>query len=272
VNQCTSHNIPTFPVQFLAGRKKPAVRGYLSLGLPYSTQLALKFPANDAFGFGLRRAKIAVLDVDSTDERVRDDAFARHGEPAIVVRTISGNFQGWYRHDGEPRKVKPWPDRPIDILGHGYVCAPPSRGPAGRYEFIQGGLDDLDRLSTLRNLELPLPLRLARQRRPVERIPEGVRNDRLWEYCMRIARICDSLTEVEDAARAFATEAIDLHGKTHRFTEAEIQTCARSAWRYETEGTNMFGRYRAAVLGHCEIDACERHPDALALYLSRTPS
>jgi Bifunctional DNA primase/polymerase, N-terminal len=254
--------IPTFPVEFREGGKKPAVRGYLQIGMPYSNQLAIKFPTNDAFGFGLRRAKIAVLDVDTADERVRDDAFARHGEPAIAVRTISGHWQGWYRHNGERRQVKPWPGLPIDVLGHGYVCAPPSRGPAGQYDFIQGGLEDLDHLTVLRDLGLRSRPRAA------ERVAEGARNNSLFEYAMRVANGCSSIGELLVAARNFMQTALDVTGMTHPYTEAELRATVGRVWRYETEGRNQFGRYGAATISHDMIKRMAGDADAFALYAS----
>jgi hypothetical protein len=258
-----SNDIPTFPVEFSGGRKKPAVRCYLQLGLPYSHELALKFPANDAFGFGLRRARVAVLDVDTTDERVRDDAFARHGEPVIAVRTLQGRWQGWYRHNGERRRVRPWPGRPIDVLGHGYVCAPPSRGPAGQYEFIQGGLDDLDRLTVLRGLDLPPSAE------PTGRIPEGVRDDTLWRHCMRAAWHCDDFEALLDVAQTFADDCIDLKGMTHAYTAAEVRKCAESAWQLTVEGRNLFGRGAAVVLRHDEFDGLGQDAAYLLVKLRR---
>jgi hypothetical protein len=245
-----SHNIPTFPVEFREGSKKPAVSGYLRLGLPYSAQLALKFAANDAFGFGLRRAGIAVLDVDTADERVRDDAFARHGQPAIVVRSISGHWQGWYRHNGEQRRVKPWPDRPIDILGHGYVCAPPSRGPAGRYEFIQGGLDDLDRLTVLRNLDLD---------ECIERIPEGKRDNWLFRRLLREVKACDDFETVLDVARTMNMSCIP------KLPDAQVVAKAKQAWTYEVEGCNWVGRKARASTDRDEILALSHSPTAAML-------
>ena len=136
--------------------KKPRTKGYLKVGRVGSHQLALKFPAATAIGFALgKRTRITVLDVDTTCERTRDNAFARHGEPAIVVRTLRGHWQGWYRHNGEGRQIRPWSGQPIDLLGAGFVVAPPSQGPHGRYAFVQGGLDDLARLSPLKGIDLP---------------------------------------------------------------------------------------------------------------------
>jgi hypothetical protein len=63
--------IATFPVIINDKDKRPAVSGYLKVGLEYSNQLSLKFPANDSFGFALGvRSRVTVLDVDTSDERV----------------------------------------------------------------------------------------------------------------------------------------------------------------------------------------------------------
>jgi hypothetical protein len=261
------HGIPTFPVRFDGKDKRPCVRGYLTLGLPSSQQLPLKFPANDAFGFSLRRARITVLDVDTADERVRDDAFAIHGTPAIVVRSVSGNWQGWYRHNGEARTIRPWPDRPVDVLGDGYVVAPPSRGPGGEYQFVQGGLDDLDRLTTLRNVALPARSCAAGS----DLIREGLRGNAIWRYCMRQARHCDDLEALVDVARTFAEEEVDMTGTTHAVTDAGIRRAAASAWKYEIEDRNLFDRGGAILTPHTEFDALVKEPtgqDALILLMA----
>jgi hypothetical protein len=60
------------------------------------------------------------------------DALGRHGPTPFVVRGGSGNFQAWYRYNGEPRRTRAWPGLPIDLLGDGYVVAPPSMGSSAR--------------------------------------------------------------------------------------------------------------------------------------------
>ena len=68
-------------------------------------ELAKKFESCDAFGFQPgARSKITILDVDTTNERVLADAEIRHGESPLKVRTASGKFHVYYRHNGEPRK------------------------------------------------------------------------------------------------------------------------------------------------------------------------
>jgi hypothetical protein len=143
-----ARGIPTFPVRIDHGVKKPDVKNYLKLGPKVSQALAQRFTSHDALGFAVRRARISVLDVDAPDERVLVDALDRHGPTPIVVRTGSGNWQAYYRHNGERRHVRPWAGLPIDVLGDGYVVAPPSKGTRGDYAIVQGTLDDLDRATS----------------------------------------------------------------------------------------------------------------------------
>ena len=151
--QYAAHGIATFPVGV---NKRPSVRGYPRIGLRASTELASKFA--DAPGLGFMcgaRSRVTVLDVDTSDERLVADALSRHGPTPIVVRTASGKFHGWYRHNDERRRIRPWGDDcPIDLLGTGgFVIAPPSTTERGRYEFVQGSLDDLTSLPRMRGLE-----------------------------------------------------------------------------------------------------------------------
>ena len=105
-----------------------------------------------------KHSRLTVLDVDRPRRaRVLAAALDQHGRTPIVVRTGSGNRQAWYRHNGEERLIRPEPDKPIDILGGGFVVGPPSHGTKSNYQFIEGGLDDLDRLAILNGL----PARLA---------------------------------------------------------------------------------------------------------------
>src|ERR1700680_128510 len=147
-----AHGLSTFPVRIEPGAKKPMARNYLRAGRRYSDRLAKQFPNAEAFGFALgARTKITVLDSDSNDERILSDAVTRPRKTPLTVRSGSGNFQAWYRHNGEGRHIRPNPLLPVDILGGGYVVAPPSRGVKSDYQIIQGSLDDLDRLPPLPN-------------------------------------------------------------------------------------------------------------------------
>jgi Bifunctional DNA primase/polymerase, N-terminal len=103
------HGVATFPV---TKDKIPATRGYMHVGLAGSAKLAEKFMDSPALGFiAGQRSKITVLDVDTTDETVLSDALARHGTSPLIVRTGSGKFHAYYRHNGERRRIRPWADR-----------------------------------------------------------------------------------------------------------------------------------------------------------------
>jgi hypothetical protein len=227
------HNIPTFPV--LGGVKKPAVTGYLRMGLPASRALVARFGHVDAFGFALKRADITVLDVDTPDERVLADALTRHGPTPIIVRTQSGNWQGWYRNGGEGRSVRPFPSLPIDVLGKGYVVAPPSNGAKGVYGFVEGSLDDLVNLPLMRGAP-------GNENRPGRAtghlVEQGQRNDQLFEYYMREAHGCDRNQLLAKAMR-FNESCVpplpaDIVAKT-----------VASAWGYTERGENRYGQVGA---------------------------
>jgi Bifunctional DNA primase/polymerase, N-terminal/Primase C terminal 1 (PriCT-1) len=251
-----AHGIPTFPVRFEGSDKKPCVTGYMKAGLNASRKWAQRFPDNDAFGFALgKRTNITVLDVDTKDERVRDDAFSRFGQPAIAVRTLRGRWQGWYRYNGEPRLIKPWPGEPIDLLGDGFIVAPPSKSTRSGYEIIHGGLDDLDQLPVIQGLPAAPTAR-------AEKIGEGRRNKSLFDHLMRQAPHCDDLDALLDVARTYAEDRF-----VPPLSESEIARTAASVWSYERRGLNMFGRGRAVMVGHDLIDQI-RDPDAMFLYLT----
>jgi len=250
------YGIATFPVS-LEGEKKPLVGGYLKLGLATSRRLAFRFPKSNAFGFALgQRSGIAVLDIDIPDERVLADAMSRHGATPVVVRTGSGNWHAWYRHNGEKRLIRPWTDRPIDLLGAGYVVAPPSKGAYEPYTFVHGGLDDLGNLPLMRGLEDLQPTR-GRPASPV--IRQGSRNNQLWEHCMIQARHCDDIDALIDVARTF-NQCCEPP-----LSENEVIKAAASAWGYQQSGNNWFGSNGMVAVPRNILHCLD--PDELFLFM-----
>jgi hypothetical protein len=247
--------IPTFPVDIAGKNKKPTIRYYMKVGYPASSQLVLKFGDADALGFVLgRRSRITVLDIDTPDERVLADGLVRYGKTPVIIRTGSGNYQAWYKHDGETRRIRPLPGQPIDILGGGFVVAPPSRGANANYQYIEGGLDDLANLPTMRHAP-----DTAHSKAP-EKTPQGVgtRNIELWKTCMREARYCDNLESLLDVARTQnAIYAVPL-------ADAEVVKTASSAWGYEQRGENRFG-HAGAWLPQSHVNALVSDPILFAL-------
>jgi hypothetical protein len=97
--------VATFPVR----DKKPCVRRWQSVGLNGSLQLALKFPEADAFGFQCGNAsRITLVDIDSSEKRVVEEAIKIFGASPVVWRTGSGNFAMPFRFNGEKRRIRPF--------------------------------------------------------------------------------------------------------------------------------------------------------------------
>jgi hypothetical protein len=256
--QYAARGLTTFPV---AG-KRPAVTGWHKLGPIRSKQLAFKFGDHDALGLmcGARNG-ITVLDVDTPDERVLIDALGRHGATPFIVRSGSGHFQAWYAHAGEPRQIKPWPALPIDLLGSGYVVAPPSRGARGVYQIIQGDLDDLGNLPRIGGLATADAVGRT-DRGQLEGVVSGGRNVSLWRACMRWALKCGTLEELLD----FAQSRNEEFGPP--LADPEVMKVAMSAWDYTERGENWFGGGEEARIGHDTIARlAAAHPDAMALLL-----
>lgn len=246
-----AHGIATFPVR----DKRPAIKGYLKIGDRTSEQLVLKFGNDNAFGFACKRSRITVLDVDAPDERLLADALERHGPTPLIIGTGSGNFQAWYRNDGEGRKVRPEPDKPIDILGDGFVVAPPSIGSKGQYQIIAGTLDDLENLPTMKGLKsdpnkkqnTPLPLSSSPPEGYSEK-SDGARNDTLWRECMKMARGSRNIEEL----MVMTMEHNQVFYEP--LPADEVLKIVASAWSYEVEGKNWFGHGARVVVGHSIVD------------------
>lgn len=248
-----ARGIATFPVC----DKKPAVKNYLNTGLGASEEFARKFGAHSAFGIACRRSRITVLDVDAPDEQLLADAMSGFGATPLVVRSASGNFQAWYRNNGEGRRIRPDPHRPIDILGDGYVVAPPSITTKGTYQIIAGSLDDLERLPTMKSVTPEVsPSRLGDVL-----IQRGHRNQELWRFCMRSARGCGTIAELMELA-AQANQTLFYEPLTH----AEVQKIVQSAWGKQIAGENWFGSDGRVVFKGEEVDGLlKESPDAFIL-------
>jgi Bifunctional DNA primase/polymerase, N-terminal/Primase C terminal 1 (PriCT-1) len=256
--------IPTFPLD--GESKKPRVTNFGKMGLPASCRIAEKPNLAAANGIGFMagpRNKITVLDIDVADERVAADAFARHGEPAIIVRTPSGKFHGWYRHDGERRTINAWKnDYPKhDLLGAGIVIAPPTQRGDSNYEFIKGSLEDLDRLHPMEGVAASLrgnkPSAVPQVGRALS-AGTGARNNSLYRACMRQAHDCATF----DDLLAFARETNAIYSPP--LEEMEVMNVVKSAWDYTERGQNRFGQH-GAWFPVDEVAAMLEYQDAFVL-------
>jgi hypothetical protein len=252
------HKIATFPI---GEAKKPGIRGWQKVGLKGSGELAAKFKDADALGYVTgRRSNLTVLDIDTADSKIAEDAIGRHGQAAIVTRTASGKYHLLYRYNGERRRIRPWADLPIDVLGdNGYALAAPSKLATGSYEIIHGHLDDLDRLKPMAGIEtsviIPLPAKWAGMRQG-----DG-RNRALWERCMRAGAGCDLNRMMEIAREANQSFKEPL-------MDAEVVKIATSAWQHDAAGLNFFTRPRV-MLDHDVIDSFPEDAILLLIRLER---
>jgi hypothetical protein len=182
--------IPTFPVEIVEGRKKPRVRGYAKVGIPYSTKLAVDFEDCHTFGFMCgRKSNITVGDVDAAGDEFLYAGLEMWGDTPFIVKTASG-FHCYYRHGGERRQIRPLgKHKPYDVLGHGgFVVAAPSIGPKGQYRIIRGSVADLERVPPMRQL-LVQPQTIDSSPQTVDKpwgeMVEGDgRNHHLWYFLM----------------------------------------------------------------------------------------
>ncbi len=247
--------IPTFPIH---ADKQPAIVGYMKTGPGMSAKLLSKFGAAPGLGFVCKKARLAVLDVDTPDENIFADALALYGDSPIKIRSGGGNFQAWYRHNGEGRKIRPDKSKPIDILGGGMVVAPPTQGGAGTYQFLSGSLDDIASLPVLRLPDAANDVVESEAREPVS-AEVGKRNGTLFDECMRAARGCHSL-------EALLSRAVEINkGFPEPLPADEVATVAQNAWRYEIDGKNRFGIEQTLNLPRSDVMTLIARPDAYAL-------
>ena len=184
------------------------------------------------------------------DERVLADAQSRHGRSPFIVRTAFGKWHAYYRFNGERRRIKPDPNVPIDILGAGFVVAPPSRGGGGYYEIVQGSLDDLHNLPILRGLPSQ-PDQPAQRNEPVY---EGRRNDELLRACREHATQCHDEHQLAEFAMIWNRENC-----VPPDDPAIVMKTVASVWKFVQSGRALKAREQ-------RIEALFlRSPDATAL-------
>jgi len=275
------HGVPTFPVEIIEdgsgkNRKKPMLTHWRNVGLPGSAKLAAKpkFADIDLFGYHTgRQGGITVLDIDTTDEKVAEDAIRRHGKPRIITRTASGKQHLLYRYNHERRVIRPWQGRDIDLLGSGgFAIAAPSKVATDSYEIIHGHFDDLDRLTPMTGVDdFKVAARITASFPALTptfernaRVPIGRRNDALLHHCLVHAPHCDTLEDLVDVAQTFYLRDCE---REPAMTDAEIRGTALSAWTMQIEGRNWIQqRGRRVVFHHDDIDGLMRtDPDAFLL-------
>jgi hypothetical protein len=187
----------------------------------------------------------------------------RFGRSPFIVRSGSGNWQAWYENRGEGRRIRVLPD--VDVLGAGYVVAPPSEVSKGVYTIVEGRLADLpnlppmaaegwSELNTYNCTPFPLPLGA------MEGVLPGERNVALWRFLMKQALHCDDADALIDVART----AADAFASP--LSDAEVVKTALSAWQYEAEGKNWIARGRQRPEPSEPAGLVWEYPDAFILW------
>jgi Bifunctional DNA primase/polymerase, N-terminal len=191
--------IATFPFDATEQVKRgPLVSHYSRMGLPASRQMALRFP--DAPGLAGARNRFTIVDIDekgAAGERLLADVQRQFGNSKVITRTGSGGFHCYYLHNGEGRKIRPDPRKPIDLIGAGPIVLPPSRGFRGNYEIIHGPVDDLAKLEPIRTQPLS-SASLAATDIDLRSARDGGRDKKFWPHVARQAHLVRSLNELID--------------------------------------------------------------------------
>ena len=99
---------------------------------------------------------MTILDVDTNDGALAD-ALDHHGHTPDHRPLWLGQPSGLVSLERRKAPIRPESEKPIDILGSGFVVAPPSRGIKIELPVHQGDLDDLDQLPVLRGIAIATP-------------------------------------------------------------------------------------------------------------------
>lgn len=247
--------------------KRPKIKNWHRVGLRAVPELMQKFSTANVAVIDGHCGGITRIDID--DPSLIDACIERFGDTPIKVGTPSGGLHLWYRANGEYRKTH-IDGQKVDVLGRGgYGVAPPSINPQkGRYEFIQGGLPDLERLPRIRARSLPAnAYRRGKTNQPSlprsnpGRIIDGHRNGFLFREARRIALLCDSFEELLQ----------QLHELNMRVcippeTDGVILAKAESVWRLKEEGRCFAPGTMYAAIPLDQGQRLYEYPPALALW------
>ena len=143
------------------------------------------------------------------------------------------------------------------------MVAPPSLITGkGNYEFIEGGLDDLNRLPIMRNL--PPHIYQAPSKSEKSRVPPGCRNTALYQFCLYTAKSVANLDALIAEARNFYASTCE-----GLMDDAEIIKVSNWAWNKTLRDENWVGTGQRIVMEFDEFDALGNRGTLLLLKLRR---
>jgi hypothetical protein len=244
--------IATFPLRS-DDRKRPAVGNYNRMGLRASHQLVMKWGGAEGLAcMAGARNRLTVVDVDARGaegERLLADIQSEVGPSRFIVRTGGGGFHAYYKHNGEGRKIRLDPRRPIDLLGGGQIVLPPSMGSKARYEIIEGKIDDLAGLTAIRSSlsiyphDIMSPAEVSAQVAPEPFADMGAhscRNNALFnELCKEARRLPPMLDAFINRAR----ELDNTFGEP--MVDSRVINTAKSVFGYVETGQLRTGEHGA---------------------------
>jgi Bifunctional DNA primase/polymerase, N-terminal len=241
-----ARGLATFPLRS-DDRKRPAVGNYNRMGMPASRQLVLKW--GEAEGLACMagaRNRLTVVDIDARGaegERLLADIQGEIGQSRFIVRTGGGGFHAYYKHNGEGRRIRFDPQRPIDLLGGGQIVLPPSMGSKARYEVIHGKLDDLAGLSTIRRAP-DVPREVVTVTTPTEPFADmranSGRNTALFDA------LCKEARHLPPNLDAFINRARELNQSFGEpMIDSRVVNTAKSVFGYLETGTLRTGEHGA---------------------------
>ena len=249
--------------------KRPMIKGYTKRSLAPDTLYAMAddpryHDSNIAVVCG--QSNLNVVDVD--DPELLKPMLKRFGKTPIIGQTAGrGGFHLFYK---AVRGVGPQDFRiseaiEVEIKAEGNILMfPPSVHPKTRREwkFVEGNLSDLNKLPKFK-IEAAVPRINNKSER--ERIEKGFRNEWLFKQCLREASYCDDFDGLIDVARTRADELM-----TVCLTDNEIVSCAKSAWKYQTEGKNWVEKEARYIATRSEwrefMEFSGKGSDVFALY------
>ncbi len=127
------------------------------------------------------------------------------------------------------------------------------------YQWIQGDLDDVDRLPILENV----PKSLCRDTdKAVGGVLTGQRNSALFSDALRA--LASGISEADLMARAMAFNNMELAAP---LAESEVLKTIKSAQNYQNSGNNWVGKEARAIVTASELDKIEGNADAAYLLI-----
>ena len=251
-----ARGIPCFPVD---QSKIPMVKNWQNAGVPAARKWVPKFyDANIGMCCGAKTG-ITEVDIDQPGDEAIADAMNIFGITPVIIQTASGNSKLWYGYNGEKRSIRPFPGLDIDILGNGLTVAPPSISEGRNYEFIKGGLDDLDHLPYIDSRAALYNTELSVNTDGLVRV--GIRDDVLFRRLLREVRHVDDENALRDVAHTINEQEF-----VEPLPDTQVEQKVQRALFLESTGCNFVSIPRVS-LTHKEHDTLLDAPDAVSLLM-----